>query len=103
MNDSIGIVKFLVGCWLLIGLAAVYSREINDKVLTLSASGWTYQSIFILYDYETGSLWYPISAWNGLTCINGEFANQSLHEIPSKVVEWNTCKAENPHTKFLKY
>ena len=36
----------------------MYSREIDGKVLTLAFSGWTYNNLFILYDYETESMWY---------------------------------------------
>jgi len=37
----------------------VYSREIDGKILTLAPSGWTYKRTFVLYDKETGTLWYP--------------------------------------------
>ena len=30
----------------------MYSRELDGTVLTLAASGWTYQSTFVLYDRE---------------------------------------------------
>ncbi|MBW1841122.1 MAG: DUF3179 domain-containing protein [Deltaproteobacteria bacterium] len=38
-------------------LAAVYSREIDGRKLTLAPSGWTYKNTFVLYDKETGTLW----------------------------------------------
>jgi hypothetical protein len=79
----------------------VYSREIDDRVLTLSASGWTYDFTFVLYDYETESLWYHLPGEDGLTCINGEFADRKLAEIQSSKTRWNTWKADNPDTKYL--
>ncbi|MBW1848704.1 MAG: DUF3179 domain-containing protein, partial [Deltaproteobacteria bacterium] len=40
-------------------LAAVYSRHIDDRTLTIVPSGWTYKNTFVLYDRETETLWYP--------------------------------------------
>ena len=61
-------------------LTAVYSREIQGEVLTLSASGWTYNNTFVLYDYETESLWYHMPGESGLTCISGFYADNHLFE-----------------------
>ncbi|MBW1822510.1 MAG: hypothetical protein JRI92_12285, partial [Deltaproteobacteria bacterium] len=33
----------------------MYSREIDDRLLTLAPSGWTYKNTFVLYDKETGT------------------------------------------------
>jgi len=81
----------------------VYSREIDDRVLTLSASGWTYQLTFVLYDYETESLWYHLEGEDGLTSISGEFADRKLPEFQSTVTRWKTWKELHPNSKFLKY
>jgi hypothetical protein len=55
----------------------VYSREIDGKTLTLSASGWTYDRLFVLYDYETESIW--------------------AYQV------WAKWKAAYPETKYLKF
>jgi len=81
----------------------VYSREIDGQVLTLSASGWTYRNTFVLYDYETESLWYHLEGEDGLTCISGEFADTKLPEFQSTVTRWKTWKNMHPDSKFLKY
>ncbi|NIR52179.1 DUF3179 domain-containing protein [candidate division KSB1 bacterium] len=81
----------------------MYSREIDGQVLTLSASGWTYDLTFVLYDYETESLWYHLEGENGLTCIAGEFADKKLPEFQSTLTRWRTWKVMEPDTKFLKY
>lgn len=52
-------------------MTAVYSREIDGRVLTLAPSGWTYKRTFVLYDKETGSLWYP--GKKGLMGIQGVY------------------------------
>jgi len=83
-------------------LAAVYSREIDGKILTLSASGWTYKNTFVLYDFETESLWYHLEGTDGLTSISGFYADRKLKEYRSSFIRWNQWVAENPDTKYLK-
>ena len=81
----------------------MYSREIDDEVLTLSASGWTYQNTFVLYDYETESLWYHLAGTDGLTCISGTYADRKLDEFNSTLTRWNVWRNTNPQSKFLDY
>jgi hypothetical protein len=83
-------------------LAAVHSRKINDKTLTLSASGWTFNFTFVLYDYETESLWYPLRRGFGPTCVSGDFEDLTLVGIDSKVTFWSTWEKEHPNTKYMK-
>ena len=84
-------------------LAAVYSREVDDQVLTLSASGWTYKNTFVLFDYETESLWYHLEGEEGLTCIGGQFADRRLPEFESTYTRWNSWVKMHPDTGILKY
>jgi hypothetical protein len=79
----------------------VYSREIQGHVLTLSASGWTYKNTFVLYDYETESLWYHMPGESGLTCISGFYADRRLPEFESKQLRWSNWVASYPDTKIL--
>jgi len=81
----------------------VYSREIEGSILTLSASGWTYNNTFVLYDYETESLWYHLPGTDGLTCVNGEYADKKLIEFNSVQTRWNNWVVDNPNSLFLKY
>ncbi len=81
----------------------MYSREIDGEVLTLSASGWTYNNTFVLYDYETESLWYHLQGTDGLTCISGFYADRKLEEFSSVLMRWNDWVDLNPDSKFLKY
>lgn len=85
----------------LVKLAGVYRREINGQVLTLAASGWTYNFTFVLYDHETESLWYPLPGTSGLTCINGRFADSVLPELPSFFTRWNHWFDEHRDSQFL--
>ena len=79
----------------------MYSREIDGQVLTLSASGWTYRNTFVLYDYETESMWYHLEGTDGLTCISGKFKDRVLPEFLSTFTRWNRWKADHPETKVL--
>ncbi|KAA3615985.1 MAG: DUF3179 domain-containing protein [Calditrichaeota bacterium] len=85
----------------MVQLAGVYSRVIDGKVLTLSASGWTYFDTFVLFDYETESLWYHLDGEEGLRCISGRYKDRKLREFPSEVVAWNNWFARHPETKYL--
>ena len=81
----------------------MYSREIEGKFLTLSASGWTYRNTFVLFDWETESLWYHLEGTDELTCISGVYADLVLPELGASVTRWNRWKADHPETGFLLY
>lgn len=81
----------------------MYSREIDDKVLTLSANGWTYRNTFVLFDYETESLWYHLPRTDGLTSIGGVYKDRKLEELNSVKTRWNDWVASHPDTKILDY
>ena len=80
-------------------LTAVYSRQIDGRTLTLAPSGWTYKSTFVLYDRETGTLWYPYK--KGLMGIQGKYFKQWLPEIPSYDTQWRKWVKEHPGSKIL--
>ena len=81
----------------------MYSREIDNKILTLSASGWLYQNTFVLYEYETESIWYHLSGTDGLTCISGSYADRKLEEFPSTRIRWDMWLDQNKRTKIMEY
>jgi hypothetical protein len=83
-----------------VNLAAVYSRQIDDRTLTLAPSGWTYKNTFVLYDKETGSLWYPFE--KGLMSIQGEYFKRWLPEIPSEDTRWKMWIWKHPNSSVLK-
>ncbi len=79
----------------------MYSREIDGEILTISASGWTYDRLFVLYDYETESVWYHLPGTNALTCIAGPYEGRELPELVSVVEQWNHWRWSHPKTKIL--
>lgn len=80
-------------------LAAVYSRQIDGQVLTLAPSGWTYEDTFVLYDKETGTLWYPFE--DGLMGIQGKYFERWLPKDPSEDVKWKDWMKRYPNSSIL--
>ena len=78
----------------------MYSREIDGRSLTLVPSGWTYKRTFVLYDKETGSLWFPDN--KGLLAIQGEYFQQRLPKILFEDTNWGEWVEEHPESKILK-
>ena len=81
----------------------MYSRELNDAVLTLSASGWTYRNTFVLYDHQTETLWYHLDGTNGLTGISGPHEGAFLPELGSVSVPWSAWFATHPDSEYWLY
>jgi len=87
-------------------LAVVNSREVLGNVLTLAASGWTYLSTFILYDFETESMWLPFCGEDcnaQLVCISGEYADRKLDVFPAVIKPWYQWRNEHLDTKILRF
>ena len=81
----------------------MYSREIDGEILTLGASGWTYRNTFVLYDFETESMWYHLKDTDGLTSISGTYADRKLPEFEATLAPWNRWKADFPDSKILEF
>ena len=79
----------------------MYSREIDGVVLTLSASGWTYQNTFVLFDYETESMWYHLPGDTGMTGISGFYKDRRLEELESVHTRWEDWFNEHPNSGYL--
>jgi hypothetical protein len=80
-------------------LAAVYSRQIDDRTLTIVPSGWTYKNTFVLYDRETETLWYPYR--KGLMGIQGEYFKRWLPKISSEDTRWGKWENKYPESEIL--
>jgi len=78
----------------------VYGREQDGKSLTIAPSGWTYEDVFVLYDKETESLWYPV--WQGLEAIQGELYGERLPQLSSKDTSWGEWIEEHPDSAILR-
>jgi hypothetical protein len=78
----------------------VYSRQIDGKELTIVPSGWTYDNTFVLYDRETGTLWYPYK--KGLKGIQGTYFDRWLSKMSSDDTIWEKWIQKHPGSKILK-
>lgn len=78
----------------------MYSREIDGKTLSLAPSGWTYDNTFVLYDKETGSLWYPYR--KGLMAIQGVYFKRWLPKRSSEDTEWQKWREDHADSMILK-
>lgn len=78
----------------------MYSREIDGRTLTLHPTGWTYDSLFVLYDRETETLWYPEG--DGLRGIQGPYLRARLPERASDVTTWGRWVARHRDSLILK-
>ncbi len=80
-------------------LAAVYSRRIDNRTLTLAPSGWTYRNTFVLYDKETETLWYPYA--KGLMGIQGFYFKRWLPLVESADTQWEQWRVKHPESAVL--
>ena len=78
----------------------MYSRQIDGRNITLVPSGWTYQNTFVLYDKETGSLWYPYR--NGLKGIEGVYFKTELPMLDFEDTHWEKWQKKHPESKIMK-
>jgi len=78
----------------------VYSRTIDGQTLTLVPTGWTYKRTFVLYDRETGTLWFPEK--DSLKGIQGKYFGRVLPGIDFKDTTWKKWKSAHPSSSFLR-
>ena len=83
----------------------VYNRTLDGETLTIAASGWTWHRIFVLQDYETGSLWFPGLGFPGgtdfLLCIAGPHQGRILYSVYSARVIWKPWVEYYPSTLYM--
>jgi hypothetical protein len=79
---------------------------LNGQTLTFAASGWVWHDIFILWDYETGSLWFPGLSFPGgtdfLQCIAGPLQDQRVDALPYFRGLWKSWHGAYPTTKMAR-
>ena len=78
----------------------MYSRQIDERTLTLAPSGWTYKNTFVLYDKETETLWYPFA--KGLMGIQGVYFQRWLPKVESADTRWEDWKTQHPGSRVLR-
>lgn len=80
----------------------MYRSSWNGQRVTLAASGWTWNDTFVLYDKETGSIWFGGAGPAGtpsLLCVSGPLENATLGRLEHNRVIWRSWYALYPFTK----
>jgi len=79
---------------------------LNGQTLTFAASGWTWHDIFILWGYETGSLWFPGLAFPGgtdfLQCIAGPLQDQRVFAVDYFRGAWKSWYGAKPDSRIAR-
>jgi len=68
--------------------ACAFERDFDGRPHRFASSGWVYEDLFVLYDKETESLWYPLHRDQGLVAIGGPYAGTQIPRLKSVVVPW---------------
>lgn len=74
-------------------------------MLTMAASGWTWNGLFVLQDYETGSLWWTgigVAGNDMMVCLSGPLQDRQLPRLDYYRGLWRPWVAMHPETKFMK-
>ena len=83
----------------------MYRSSLDGTRITLAASGWTWRETFVLWDHETGGLWFggpgPVGHTK-LTCVSGPHEGRTLDSIEHNRVIWRSWYALYPFTKVVK-
>lgn len=73
-------------------LAAVCSRELgDDQTIEFGTTGYTLNNVFVLYDRNNGTTWYPLKE-GGLDAVAGADLGKSIEFVEKpeqmKLSEW---------------
>jgi len=82
-------------------LSVVYGREVDGKETTFGTTGYTYNSIFMLYDRLTKTVWYPLDdgAFDG---VGGEKLGGKIPFLAEPpIVTLGQWRKEHPNTQVL--
>ena len=83
----------------------MYGRSLDEQILTLAASGWTWLSTFVLWDHETGSTWFGGSGdqgWDELICVDGPLQDRRLARVEFRRTLWRSWHQEHPGSKIMR-
>ncbi|GJM26338.1 MAG: hypothetical protein DHS20C16_27530 [Phycisphaerae bacterium] len=82
-------------------LSVVHGRESDGKLDTFGVSGFVYKDVFLIFDHQTESLWYPLDdeKW---TAVSGKRKGETISFLaepaPMPLGEWRKI---HPKTKVL--
>ena len=97
VNDVIDGVPVLVSYCPLCLSGAVYSRELDGKVLLFGNTSALYESDMVMYDHQTGSYWFQVLG----EAIVGPLTGKRLTLLPAVTTTWGEWKRLHPETQVL--
>ncbi len=79
----------------------MYGREIDGVATTFGTTGYTYASVFVLYDRLTGSVWYPVND-GAFDAIGGPRLGEQIPFLGKPpMVSLREWRRAHPHTDVL--
>ena len=79
----------------------VYGREIDGEVTTFGTTGYTYRSVFVLYDRASESIWYPLQD-GAFDAISGTRRGEQIAIIDKpRVMTLGEWRNRHPQTTVL--
>jgi hypothetical protein len=101
VNDVFGDLPVAVTFCPLIKKPAVYDRSLAGEPVSLGSSGYCFESMFVLYDRRTDSLWYPRD--DGLTAITGKMVGKVLPllSVQAEQTTWGEWRRRYPKTEVV--
>jgi len=97
INDQIGTTPISVTFCPLCNSSVVFDRRLNGRVLDFGTTGLLRKSDMVMYDRQTESWWQQIIGKG----IVGEYAGETLTQIPSSVISFADFAAANPLGKVV--
>ena len=79
----------------------VYGREVDGKVTTFGTTGYTHNSIFLLYDRLSDTVWYPLDdgVFDG---VGGEHLGDKIPFLEKPpIVTLGAWRKDHPDTLVL--
>ncbi len=79
----------------------VYGRTLDGKVTSFGTTGYTYDNVFLLYDRQSDSVWYPLET-DSMTSVGGRLRGQSIPVLDKpKRVPFKSWRRDHPGTLLL--
>ena len=97
VNDEIDGQSVLITYCPLCFSGAVFSRDLDGRLLTFGNTSALYQSDLVMYDHQTGSYWFQV----GGAAVVGTLTGSRLTLLPSATMAWGEWKELFPRTRLL--
>ena len=94
VNDSLGGQPIVATFCGLCETPLVFSRQVDDRILTFHVSGLAIDSSMLIEDVETRSGWIQIEG----RAVEGPLQGKTLGQFPAVWIDWKAWRAAHPST-----